>query len=202
MLWNLREFTMGFGRFIGDLLSGKTNCPLCGTPGSSKDGDRVRCLNPQCPNFLLMPGETPAQPRAPQPTPQQPQSATQSATQGPLPRSTPATPVSGPGFGSARTVTIQYKNFQNQNKTFTAETASLRRKKNHIVAKVAPSGKLITLSRDRIQNMSEIDQALPPAMRSGAPQPTARERQVLGYHKKHKSTSPLHEQIRAKYPGW
>jgi len=32
--------------------------------------------------------------------------------------------------------------------------------------------------------------------------PTARERQVLGFHKKHKSTSPLYEEIRAKYPDW
>jgi len=189
---------MGFGRFIGDLLLGKTNCPLCGTPGSTKDGDRVRCLNPQCANFLLTPGQTPAPPRAPQPVPQSPQSA----SQGQLPRSAPPAPISGPGLGSARAIVIQYKNFQNQNKTFTADAASLRRRKNHIVAKVAPSGKLITLSRDRIQNMQDVDQALPPAMRSGAPQPTARERQVLGYHKKHKSTSPLYEQIRAKYPDW
>jgi hypothetical protein len=25
---------------------------------------------------------------------------------------------------------------------------------------------------------------------------------VLGYHKKHKTTSPLYEKIRAKYPDW
>jgi len=182
---------MGFGRFIGDLLLGKTNCPLCGTPGSTKEGDRVRCLNPQCPNFLLMPGQTPAQPRAPQPAPQASQ-----------PQASQPAPASGPGLGSARTIAIQYKNFQNQLKTFTADAGSLRRRKNHIVVRVAPSGKLITLSRDRIQNMAEVDQCLPAHLRSDAPYPTPKERQVLGYHKKHKSTSPLYEQIRAKFPDW
>ncbi|MBZ5524903.1 MAG: hypothetical protein LAP21_21945 [Acidobacteriia bacterium] len=180
---------MGFGRFIGDLLSGKTNCPLCGTPGSTKEGDRVRCLNPQCANFFLTPGQVPAEPRAPKPASQSPQSA-------------PQAPASGPGLGSARTITIQYKNFQDQHKTFTADVGSLRRKKNHIVARVAPSGKILSLSRDRIQNMTEVDQCLPAYMRTGAPYPTAKERQVLGYHKKHKSTSPLYEKIRAKFPDW
>ena len=32
--------------------------------------------------------------------------------------------------------------------------------------------------------------------------PTARERQVLAFHKNYKSTSPLYERIRAKYPYW
>jgi len=32
--------------------------------------------------------------------------------------------------------------------------------------------------------------------------PTARERQVLAYHKKYKTTFPLYEKIRAKYPNW
>jgi hypothetical protein len=32
--------------------------------------------------------------------------------------------------------------------------------------------------------------------------PSARERQVLSYHKRHHSTSPLYERIRAKYPDW
>ena len=31
---------------------------------------------------------------------------------------------------------------------------------------------------------------------------TAHERQVLACHKKYKSSSPLYERIRAKYPDW
>lgn len=185
---------MGFGRFIGDLLLGKTNCPLCGTPGSTKEGDRIRCLNPQCANFILSPGQS---------IPPQGQPAQGQPPQSPRPaQSAPASAPSGPGMGSARSITIQYKNFQNQPRTFTADAGTLRRANNHIIARVAPKGTFITLSRDRIQNLPEVDQALPPNMRSDRVMPTPRERQVLGYHRKHKSTSPLYEKIRAKYPDW
>jgi hypothetical protein len=36
----------------------------------------------------------------------------------------------------------------------------------------------------------------------GQAMPSQLERQVLGYHKKYKTTSPLYQQIRAKYPHW
>jgi len=32
--------------------------------------------------------------------------------------------------------------------------------------------------------------------------PSPRECQVLGYHKKHGTTSPLYRKTRAKYPNW
>jgi hypothetical protein len=97
---------------------------------------------------------------------------------------------------------ILYRNFQGQEKTFTADKESLQRKGNHIVARVAPTGEKIALSRDRIQNLSEVEQALLQAAETARAGPTARERQVLSYHKKYKSTSPLYEKIRAKYPDW
>jgi len=62
--------------------------------------------------------------------------------------------------------------------------------------------KQIALSRDRIQNMSEVDAVLPARDHSGAPRPNRKERQVRGYHTKHGTTSPLYEKIRAKYPNW
>src|SRR5579862_2240258 len=98
---------------------------------------------------------------------------------------------------------IRYRNFQGQEKTFTGEKESLRRTKNHIIARVAPTGQNISLSRDRIQNLSEVEEAVPQVSDAERQsRPTARERQVLAFHKKHKSSSPLYEQIRAKYPDW
>lgn len=97
---------------------------------------------------------------------------------------------------------IQYRNFQGQDKTFHAEKSSLHRNKNHIVAKVAPKGQQITLSRDRIQNLQEVERQMPQRIEPGQEWPNKRERQVLNYHKKYKSTSPLYEKIRAKYPNW
>jgi hypothetical protein len=70
------------------------------------------------------------------------------------------------------------------------------------VAKVAPKGQQITLSRDRIQNLQEVERQMPQRIEPGQEWPNKRERQVLNYHKKYKSTSPLYEKIRAKYPNW
>ena len=98
---------------------------------------------------------------------------------------------------------IRYRNFRGEDKTFTADKECLVRRRNHIIARVAPTGETITLSRDRIQNLSEVEEALPEAKtETSRPEPTARERQVLSYHMRYKSTSPLYEKIRAKYPDW
>ena len=102
----------------------------------------------------------------------------------------------------SRTIAIRYTNHQGHVKTFTADADSARREKNHIKVRVAPQGKVITLSRERIQNLSEVEAAFPQRVDPGQPWPTPRERQVLSYHSKRGSTSPLYERIRAKYPRW
>jgi len=181
---------MGFLKSLLNLVGGE-KCPVCGTPGATKSGDQVRCLNPMCRNFMgaaVQPPSTPSPPLQPQQT---------------VPAQQPSrTPSQSFSRSSAGSISIQYKNFQGQSKTFAADAGSLRRKRNHIIARVAPSGKEIALSRDRIQNMSEVDAVLPARDRSGAPRPNGKERQVLGYHKKYGTTSPLYEKIRAKYPDW
>jgi hypothetical protein len=105
-------------------------------------------------------------------------------------------------FTPARPITIRYRNFQNQDKTFTADAEVTVRKKNHLVAAVAPSGKKIVLARNRIQNLSEVESALPQKIEAGQGWPSPGEAQVLGYHKKHGTSSPLYEKVRGKYPNW
>jgi len=104
-------------------------------------------------------------------------------------------------FHPQNPLAIRYRTFQGKEKTFNAEKVSLQRKRNHILARVAPTGEQIALSRDRILNLSEVESAVPPLREASAP-PRGRDLQVLNYHKKHRTTSPLYEQIRAKYPGW
>jgi hypothetical protein len=165
-----------------DSLFGK-KCPACGAKGARVTPIETRCPNPACQYF------DPSLGRQEQPVQQ--------------PTRPAETSISGKsGFVPQDGIEIRYRNFQGQEKTFKADRNSIKRRKNHILARVAPTGKYITLSRDRIQNLSDVDTALPPAMRSGAPWPSARERQVLNYHKKHGTTSPLYEQIRAKFPNW
>jgi hypothetical protein len=98
--------------------------------------------------------------------------------------------------------TIHYRDFRGQEKTFSADAASAYRDKNHISVKVAPKGAPIILSRDRILNLAEVESAFPQRVAPGQAWPTPRERQVLNYHLKRGSTSPLFETIRAKYPNW
>ena len=161
-----------------DFLFGTTQCPSCGTKGARKSDIQIRCPNPSCPYFdptlggRGVPGMAGSW-------------STRRADYSPL-----------------RPLDIRYRNFRGEEKTFTTDADSLKKKRNHIVARVKPTGEPITLSRDRIQNLQEVERALPQKDQPGQPQPTARERQVLGYHKKHKTTSPLYESIRAKYTNW
>ncbi|HEV2988423.1 MAG TPA: hypothetical protein VG759_08270, partial [Candidatus Angelobacter sp.] len=165
------------------------------------------CLNPLCTYFMFAQGRS----DAPTATSQQSSQGTftqtwQQSSQGPSAQgpSAQAPQQQQHSTGPSRPINIQYVNFQGQQKTFTADASTLKRSKEHILAKVAPKGQQIALARRRIQNLSEVEQALPAGHRgaSGEHYPNARERQVLSYHKKHKSTSPLYEKIRAKYPDW
>ena len=201
---------MGFFNALKNILGGE-KCPACGTPGARKVGNEIRCLNPVCQYFNPSMDSSEAAPRPPQPPqpsqtqpPQGKPSGWSSAPAQPS-QGRPSGWSSGGGQSSpppAGSVAIQYRNFQGQDKTFYADARSLHREKNHIVATVAPKGRQITLSRDRIQNLQEVESQMPQRIASGQNWPTPRERQVLNYHKKHRTTSPLYEKIRAKYPNW
>lgn len=105
-------------------------------------------------------------------------------------------------FRPQHPVSIRYRNAAGQDRNFSAERDSIVRKGNHLVARVAPTGEKIALSRDRIQNLSSVEAAFPQPIDPGQPWPAPRERQILGYHKKHGTTSPRYDQVRAKYPNW
>ena len=168
---------MGLLDFLINLFGGgqRVDCPNCGTPGARKmRDDKVQCKNQKCPNFDASYA---------------------------LGRHIAPVPSEG-DFRPEHPVSIRYVNFVGQSRDFSAERDSLIRKKNHIVAEVAPTGRKIALSRDRIQNLSEVEGSMPKRVQPGQNWPTPRERQILGYHKKNGTTSPRYEQVRAKYPNW
>jgi hypothetical protein len=162
-----------------DFLFGKTKCPQCGTNGAHTSDGQIHCPNPSCQYF----------------------DGTLRGRRGRF-RMVGVRAPRRSDYSPEKPLAIRYRNFQGQHKTFTADRGSLVRRRNHIVARVAPTGEQIALSRDRIQNLSEVEQALPQAAEPLQPRPTKSERQVLAFHQKHKSTSPLYEKIRAKYPDW
>ena len=172
---------MGLFDFLKVLFSRgeKVDCPDCGSSGAIKTGDGIiHCKNQSCQNF-----------------------DSGLVTGGRLVRRYTAVPAQG-GFVPEHPVSIRYVNFVGQDRDFSAERDTLVRKKNHIVAQVAPTGRKITLSREKIKNLAEVESNMPRQVEPGQNWPTGRERQILNYHKKHGSTSPRYEQARAKYPNW
>lgn len=203
---------MGFFNALKDILGGE-KCPACGTPGARRSGSEIRCLNPVCqyfnPSFAPSSGspQPPQPPQGSQAQPPQGKPSGWSAAPAQPPQGKPSGWSSSSGAGQsgpapAGSVAIQYRNFQGQNKTFHADARSLHREKNHIKATVAPKSQQISLSRDRIQNLQEVERQMPQRVEAGQEWPNKKERQVLSYHKKHGTTSPLYEKIRAKYPKW
>jgi hypothetical protein len=170
-----------------DFLTGKMKCPSCGTRGASKTGVGYRCPNPSCQWFDPALGQ-----KQPVRTRRNP------STGEPLaPKKAAAS-----SFAPARTIAISYRNSKGEVKSFNADPDSVERKNNHLTVRIAPTGARIVLSRERVQNLREVENAFPQRIAPGQAPPTPRERQVLGYHKKYKTTSPLYEKIRVKYPHW
>src|ERR1051326_3326165 len=133
---------MGFFNALKDILGGE-KCPACGTPGARRSGSEIRCLNPVCQYFNPSFAPSTGSPQPPQQASQQPQQPPQGRPSGWS--STPsAAGSSQSGSGPAGSVTIQYKNFQGQNKTFHADARSLHREKTHIRATVAPKNQQIS----------------------------------------------------------
>lgn len=155
-----------------DFLFGKKTCPLCGAKGAKKEGVRVRCPNPECRSF-----------------------------DGSVPRGFGRGPRRS-DYSPGNLLEIRYKNFRGEEKTFRADQDSLRKRGNHLSARVAPTGERISLLRERVQNLDEVEAGLAQVTETVRSGPNARERQVLNYHKKHGSTSALYEEIRARFPDW
>jgi hypothetical protein len=171
-----------------DLFSGKINCPDCGAPGAKKSSGRVLCPNASCPNFSSEMAEA------------QRAAGTQPSSTAVRPAST--APAAGSGPMGTGTILVRYRNFQGAEKTFSADPDSARRRGNHISLCIAPKGIRVSLARDRIQNLSEVEAVCAGRVTEGQDRPTRVERQILGYHKKRHTTSPRYESVRAKYPDW
>ncbi|MBZ5560821.1 MAG: hypothetical protein LAP13_00210 [Acidobacteriia bacterium] len=159
-----------------DSLFGKA-CPRCGTKGAKESGGRILCPNPTCAYYDASRGGGTSAARF-------------------------ASPSSGGGFTSASGLAIRYQTASGEEKTFDADASSGVWHKNHLSVKVAPRGVHLTLSRDRILNLSEIESAFPARVAPEQERPSRVERQILNFHKKRGSTSPRYEALRAKYPDW
>ncbi len=60
-----------------------------------------------------------------------------------------------------RRIDVRYRTAAGEDKTFTGDRASLRRRKAHVSLRVAPEGIRIALRTDRIANRAEVEGAIP-----------------------------------------
>jgi len=89
---------------------------------------------------------------------------------------------------------IRYKNFRGKEMTYSADPYSGYIKNEHLVIRVAPTGRRIAFRFSRIQNRSDVESQLPKG-----PLPSPQERKILNYHLRNGTTSRLFKQIREKY---
>jgi hypothetical protein len=94
------------------------------------------------------------------------------------------------------TVVIRYRNYRGDDTEYIADRATIRLRREHLTARVAPTGKRIALAKKFIRNLAELP--LPPA----SAEPRGVERQILCFHLRRGSTSPRFEELKRKYPGF
>lgn len=113
------------------LFARRSACPVCFCAARKAFG-RVECANPVCQHFNQEFHDNLAASH----------------------RKAVSAPAGSYRAGDA--VSIRYRNYLGEEKTFIASRASLYAKNNHIMAVVEPSGGRIALCMDRISNLASL----------------------------------------------
>lgn len=102
-------------------------------------------------------------------------------------------PLKGNFDPGANSIELRYKNYRGEDKTYTGDRSTLCRKGNYLSLFLVPTGRRCAFDRRRIQNLEEVESYL-----SEEKKLSATELQILGYHRKHGTTSPRYEEIKQK----
>jgi len=153
-------------------------CPECGTWGAKKKWFKVKCVNPNCPRFDVERAAAFQQKR-----------------------------VVGRNAGevfpdlernvdpSQFNLKIRYRNFRGDELVYDADPETGYQEGQHVVFVLAPAGRRVTFSLERIQNREEVEAVL-----KNNDQPTKGERRTIRRHVREGTTSKRFEELRAKYP--
>jgi len=158
-------------------------CPECGTWGAKRFFWKVKCVNPSCQKYDAEHASEYNQNRI------------HGKTAVEVFRH-----LKGKADPSDYPLRIRYKNFRGDELIYAADPASGYIKRAHLVIRVTPTGRRISLRLSSIQNRSEVESQLP--AQSLKDQPNSRERQVLNYHLRRGTTSDLFRKTREKYPDY
>lgn len=159
-----------------DFLGKYCVCESCGQPRAWKLFGKIKCQNMSCRNFDR---EYAAKER--------------SSLEARRAASVQSRPRDGRFDPGENKIDLQYTNYLGVEGTYTGDRRTIWRTNEHLSLQLCPTGRRVSFARARLKNLGEVEQWL-------RPRPTPRERQVLNYHKKRGTTSPLFEQIRKKFP--
>jgi hypothetical protein len=151
-------------------------CPACGTWGAKRSLFKVRCVNPSCRNYDSDYASVYQQNRI----------VGRFAAEALL--------LKGKASVEDYSLRIRYRNFRGDEMIYSANPSSGYIKNEHLVIRVAPTGRRITFRLSAIQIRIDVESQLPKD-----PLPDPRERRILNYHLRNGTTSHLFKQIREKY---
>lgn len=149
-------------------MAGTIKCPRCNTPGATKFLWIVKCPNSRCRHY---------------------DSAVAAVASK---KSKTPTGSFSPG---ANTIQVSYQNHAGEHRTYIGDRTTIRKRRNHLTIVLAPAGRRCSFEISRISNMATLAPFLPPESSLNL---TAVDRQVIGYHQRHGSTSPRLEEIKSK----
>lgn len=151
-------------------------CPACGTWGAKRSLFKVKCVNPSCQKYDSDYASAYQQNRI----------VGKFAAEALL--------LKGKASPEDYSLRIRYTNFRGDEMIYSANPSSGYTKNEHLVIRVAPTGRRISFRLSAIQNRSDVESQLPKA-----PLPNPQERKILNYHLRNGTTSRLFKQIREKY---
>ena len=155
-------------------------CPACETWGAKKSFWKVKCINTACEKYNS----------------EYAQAFQQSRIAG-KPAKEVFEYLKGDADPNDYSMRIRYRNFRGDDIIYSADPKSAYSKGEFVVARLSPTGRLVTFRLSRIQNRSDVE-----AILNDNPQPTTNERRVLRYHLRRGSTSRTFEGLREKYPNF
>lgn len=165
-----------------DFLWKQGTCQACRSHGAlvSRWSSKVKCRNAACPNFDIETQQRPFLPSSP----------------------AASVPLRGDFHPGSAGVTLRYVNHRGEERSYTAERASVRQKGEHITAKLEPTGKRVSFSKKYLRNLAEVQTLVSRAAEADEiwRSLSAVEHQIVGYHRKRKTTSPRYEALLRKYP--
>lgn len=160
------------------MLEDAVKCPECGTWGAKKAWFKVKCVNPNCSKYDAGRAAEFQQRRV----------VGKSASE--------VYPfLKGKADPSEYGLKIRYRNFRGDEIVYAADPDTGYQQGQHAVFRLAPTGRRVTFSLERIQNRGEVEAVL-----GKNDQPTRSERKTIRRHLQGGTTSKRFEELRAKYP--